>query len=29
MALLVLRDAISLLLGGPEVYSMALITVRD
>lgn len=29
MALLVLRDAISLVLGGPEVYSMALITVRD
>ncbi|KAM0892435.1 hypothetical protein ACQ4PT_025745 [Festuca glaucescens] len=27
MALLVLRDAISLLLGGPEVYSMALITL--
>uniref|UniRef100_M8CAT0 RING-CH-type domain-containing protein n=1 Tax=Aegilops tauschii TaxID=37682 RepID=M8CAT0_AEGTA len=26
MALLVLRDAISLVLGGPEVYSMALIT---
>ncbi|KAF7037402.1 hypothetical protein CFC21_047776 [Triticum aestivum] len=27
MALLVLRDAISLVLGGPEVYSMALITL--
>lgn len=27
MALLVLRDVISLLLGGPEVYSMALITL--
>ncbi|CAM0882165.1 unnamed protein product [Alopecurus aequalis] len=27
MALLVFRDAISLLLGGPEVYSMALITL--